>query len=50
MSAVVGDCIIDGTVAFSPAPEPGIFTELAEFEARRIVAHMVTEEIEAGRL
>jgi len=37
-------------VAFSPAPQPGVLTELAKFEAERILAHMVNEEIEAGRL
>jgi hypothetical protein len=50
LSAIVAGHIIDGTVAFSPAPQPGIFTELAAFEAQRILAHLVTEEIAAGRL
>ena len=50
LSTIVAGHIIDGTVAFSPAPQPGIFTELAKFEAQRILTHLVTEEIEAGRL
>jgi hypothetical protein len=50
VGAIVSGHIIDGTVTFSPAPQPGILSELAKFEARRILTHMVEEEIEAGRL
>ena len=50
LSAVISGHIINGTVTFSPAPRPGIFSELAKFEARRILAHVVEEEIAAGRL
>src|SRR5438477_5246643 len=50
LSAIVAGHIIDGTVAFSPAPQPGIFTELAAFEAQRILTHLVIEEIDAVRL
>jgi hypothetical protein len=50
LSAVVSGHIIDGTVSFSPAPQPGVLLELAKFEARRILTAMVQEEIEAGRL
>jgi len=50
LSAIVGGHIINGTVAFSPAPRPGILTELAKFEAERILAHVVNEDITAGRL
>jgi hypothetical protein len=50
LSGIVAGHIIDGTVTFSPAPPPGVLTELAKFEARRILTRMVTEEIEAGRL
>ncbi len=50
LRAIVSGRFIDGTVTFSPAPQPGILTELAEFEARRILTHMVEEEIAAGRL
>ena len=50
LSTIVAGHIINGTVAFSPAPQPGILTELAAFEAERILAHMITEEITAGRL
>jgi hypothetical protein len=41
---------LTGTVVFSPAPDPGIFTALAEFEARRILNRMLIDEIAAGRL
>jgi hypothetical protein len=50
LSTIVAGHIINGTVAFSPAPQPGIFTELAAFEAQRILARLVREEIDAGRL
>jgi hypothetical protein len=50
LSGIVRGHIIDGTVTFSPAPPPGILAELAKFEARRILAQMVAEEIDAGRL
>jgi len=50
LSTVVDGHIIDGKVSFSPAPQPGILTELARFEAERILSHMVAEEIAAGRL
>jgi hypothetical protein len=50
LSAIVAGQIINGTVTFSPAPQPGIFTALAEFEAKRILNSILLEEIEAGRL
>lgn len=50
LSTIVSGHIINGTVTFSPAPQPGVLAELAKFEARRILTDMVTEEIEAGRL
>lgn len=50
LSAVVRGHLINGTVTFSPAPEPGIFTALAELEAKRILNGILVEEIEAGRL
>ncbi len=50
LSTIIDGHLIDATVAFSPAPQPGILTELAKFEAHRILAHLVTEEIQAGRL
>ena len=48
LSAIVSGHLIDGKVTFSPAPEPGILTELAKFEAERLLAQMVREEIAAG--
>jgi hypothetical protein len=50
LSAIVSGHVIDGKVTFSPAPQPGVLSELAKFEARRILTAMVEEEIEAGRL
>jgi hypothetical protein len=50
LKGIVAGHIIDGTVTFSPAPPPGIFAELAKFEAERILTDMVIEEILAGRL
>jgi hypothetical protein len=50
LGAIVNDQMVDGTVTFSPAPQPGILTELARFEAQRIFARMIEEEIQAGRL
>jgi hypothetical protein len=42
--------LIAGAVRFSPAPEPGILTELARFEAEQLLAQLLQEEIKAGRL
>ena len=51
LSAIVSGHVIDGKVTFSPAPQPGILSELAKFEARRILTAIWSqEEIEAGRL
>jgi hypothetical protein len=50
LNAIIDGHIIRGQVCFSPAPEPGILTELARFEAQRILSQIVSEEIAAGRL
>lgn len=50
LNAIISGHVIDGKVTFSPAPAPGILSELAKFEARRILTAMVEEEIAAGRL
>jgi len=50
LAGIVGGYLIDGTVTFSPAPQAGILSELAKFEACRIVAAAVEEEIRQGRL
>ena len=50
LNTIIDGHIIAGTVAFSPAPHPGIFTELAKFEAEQILANLVKEEIDSGRL
>ena len=48
LSTIISGHLIDGEVTFSPAPEPGILSELAKFEARRILTAMIEEEISAG--
>ena len=50
LNALIDGHIIRGEVSVSPAPEPGIMTELARFEAERALTHLVREEIKAGRL
>jgi len=50
LNTIVDDRIIAGEVAFSPAPLPGILTELARFEAERLLVHFIREEIASGRL
>ena len=50
LNALIDGHIIRGEVSISPAPEPGIMTELARFEAQRVLTHRVREEIKAGRL
>lgn len=50
LSAIISGHVFDGKVTFSPAPQPGILSELAKFEACRIFTAMVEEEIAAGRL
>jgi hypothetical protein len=50
LSTIVSGHIIDGTVTFSPAPQPGVLSELAKFDAERIFTQIVSDEIEAGRL
>ena len=50
LNAIIDGRLVAGKVAFSPAPQPGVLTELAKFEAERILTHMVREEIAAARL
>jgi hypothetical protein len=50
LNAIVDGHIIRGEVCFSPAPDPGIMTEVARFEAERLLAQMVREEIAGGSL
>ena len=50
LNALIEGHIIRAKIAFSPAPAPGVFTELARFEAERLLEHLVRTEIEAGRL
>jgi hypothetical protein len=50
LNTVIDGHIIRGQVRFSPAPEAGIMTEIARFEAERLLAELVREEIADGRL
>jgi hypothetical protein len=50
LNAIIDGHIIAGEVSFSPAPQPGIFSELARFEAQRILEHQVRDYIATGRL
>ena len=49
LNAMIDGHLIIGSVGFSPAPQPGILTELARFEAERILTNAVREEIARGR-
>jgi hypothetical protein len=50
LNTVVNGHLVAGIVRFSSAPQPGIFTELARFEAERVLGQVIQEEIKAGRL
>ena len=50
LNAIVDGHIIRGRVRFSPAPEPGIMTEVARFEAELLLTQIVRQEIADGRL
>ena len=50
LNTLVNGHLIAGTVRFSPAPSGGIFTELGRFEAERLLARVLKEEIRARRL
>jgi hypothetical protein len=50
LTAIIDGHIIRGQVRFSPPPEVGIMTEIARFEAERLLAHVVRDEIARGRL
>lgn len=50
MNALINGHVIAGTVRFSPAPAPGILTEIARLDAQRILEKAVLAEIAAGRL
>jgi hypothetical protein len=50
LNAVIDGRIISGFVSFSPAPQPGIFTEIARLDAERILVEAVRKSIATGRL
>ena len=50
LNAIIDGRIIRGYVAFSPAPQPGVLTELARFEAQRVLTYAVREAIAQGRI
>ena len=47
LNTIIEGQLIQGRVSFSPAPEPGIMTELARFEAERMLTQLVGEDITA---
>jgi hypothetical protein len=50
LNALIEGHIIVASVSFSPGPQPGILTELARFEAQRLLTNLVSKEIKSGRL
>jgi hypothetical protein len=50
INTIIDEHIIRGEVVFSPAPEPGILTEVARFEAELLLSQLVRSEIADGRL
>jgi len=50
LNTIIDGHIIRGQVRFSPAPQAGIMTEIARFEAERLLAQLVRDEIAGGRL
>ena len=50
LNTVIDGRLISGFVSFSPAPRPGILTEIARLDAERILEDMVREKIASGRL
>ena len=50
IGTIIEGKMIQGEVLFSPAPEPGIMTEIAAFDAERLVSRLVAEDILSGRL
>jgi hypothetical protein len=50
LQTVIDGRIVAATVSFSPAPAPGILTELARLDAERLVRQCVREDIGSGHL
>jgi hypothetical protein len=50
LNTIIDGHIIRGEVIFSPAPEPGVLTEVARFEAELLLSQLVRSEISAGKL
>ncbi len=50
LNALIDGRIVRAAITFSPAPLPGIFTELARFEAQRLLALSVRHAIRSGDL
>jgi hypothetical protein len=50
LNAAIDGRLVAGIVAFSSAPQPGILTELARYEAERLLAHAVRQAIASGWL
>ena len=50
LKTIIDGHLITGTVAFSPAPQPGILSELARIEAERLLVDLAKADIAAGLL
>ena len=50
LNTIIDGRIIRGYVAFSPAPQLGVLTELARFEAQRLLTYAVREAIAQGQI
>ncbi len=48
LNAILDGHLVAGRVAFSPPPEPGIMTEIARFEAERMIAALVEDTIDSA--
>jgi riboflavin synthase alpha subunit len=50
LNTIIDGHLIRGHVVFSPAPEPGVLTEVARLEAELLLGQLVRSEIADGRL
>jgi hypothetical protein len=50
LNAIIEGHLISGAVSFSPAPLPGILTEVARFEAERLLEQIVQKKLQSSRL
>jgi hypothetical protein len=50
LNAVIDGHLVAGFVSFSPAPEPGVLTEVARLDAERIFAEAVRADLSSEAL